>query len=77
MAMESSRVRADVIEVQEYPHVAQAYGVSGVPKTVINDEVQFTGAVTEAQFLQSILQAIGELEPEEDEQETEQITPIS
>jgi len=58
MAIESSRVTADVIEVQEYPHRAQAYGVRGVPMTVINDRVFFTGAVPESVFLQRVLEAV-------------------
>ena len=51
----------------------------GVPKTVINDRVQFTGAVTEEQFLLKVLQAVGEEEIEDDAQEqiSEQATPIS
>ena len=79
MAIESSRVRADVVEVQEFSHLAQAYRVRGVPKTVINDRVQFTGAVTEEAFLQKVLQAAGEEEIEDDPQEqiSEQTTPIS
>ena len=79
MAIESSRVLADVIEVQEFPHLARTYRVMGVPKTVINDRVQFTGAVTEEQFLLKVLQAVGEEEIEDDAQEqiSEQATPIS
>ena len=79
MAIESPRVLADVVEVQEFPHLAQAYRVMGVPKTVINDRVQFTGAVTEEAFLEKVLQAVGEKEIEDDGQEqiSEQTTPIS
>ena len=40
-------VVADVVEVQEFSHLAQEYHVMGVPKTVINDKVKITGAVTE------------------------------
>ncbi len=77
MAMESPRVVADVVEIQEFPHLAQAYGVRGVPKTVINDTIQFTGAVTEEVFLQHVLEAVGEEEPEEGaEKVSSQTTPI-
>ena len=58
MAQESPYVKADVVEVQEYPHLAQAYGVQGVPKTVINNRVTFTGAVPESEFLQRVLEAV-------------------
>ena len=57
---------ADVIEVQEFPHLAQAYRVMGVPKTVINDTVQFTGAVSEETLLKRVLEAVGEESPGDD-----------
>jgi predicted DsbA family dithiol-disulfide isomerase len=65
MAMESSRVKADVVEVREFPQIARAYRVSGVPKTVINDSVQFTGAVTEETFIRRIMEAVGQQEADE------------
>ncbi len=79
MAMESPRVTADVIEVQEYPDLASAYGVRGVPKTVINDRVQFTGAVPEDALTRYVLQAVGAEEAEEEQPEhfSDQTTPIA
>lgn len=71
MAMESSRVKADVVEVQEFPQIARAYRVSGVPKTVINDSVQFAGAVTEETFIRRIMEAVGQ-QQEADEAGEEQ-----
>ena len=60
MAMESPKVRTDVIEVQEFPSLSRTYAVRGVPKTVINDSVEFVGAVTEEAFLAHVLRAVGE-----------------
>ena len=60
MAIESDRVTADVVEIQEFPALAQAYGVRGVPLTVINDAVAFSGAVTEEEFLARLLEAVDE-----------------
>ncbi len=79
MAMESSRVVADVVQIQEYPQLARAYGVRGVPKTVINDSVQFTGAVTEDIFLGRILEAVGNAASAGlgENDVTGQITPIA
>ena len=79
MAMESSRVTADVIEIQEFPDLARAYTVMGVPKTVINDRLAFTGAVSEKVFMQRVLQAVGVAEPHEEGEElvSEQTTPIA
>ena len=50
----------------------------GVPKTVVNDSVQFTGAVTEEVLLKRVLEAVGEEEAEADggEQDSGLITPI-
>ena len=59
MAMENPNIRADVVEVQEFPHMAQRYRVMGVPKTVINETVQFMGAVSEETFMGQVLEAIG------------------
>jgi len=59
MALESDKVRADVVEVSEFPHLAQRYHVFGVPKVVINERIQFEGAVPEKMFLSYVLQAAG------------------
>ena len=69
MALESSMVVADVIEVQEFSHLAQAYQVRGVPKTIINDRVQITGAVAEEELLKQVLEAVGEADSEGEPEE--------
>ena len=51
MAIESERVTGDVIEATEFPDLVRRYGVRGVPKIVINDSVEFVGALPENQFL--------------------------
>jgi predicted DsbA family dithiol-disulfide isomerase len=58
MAMESPHIRADVVEITEFPHLAQRYQVRGVPKTVINEKAQFEGAVPEAAFLDRIKKSL-------------------
>ena len=65
MALESPKVVADVVEVQEFSHLAQAYRVMSVPKTVINDRVQIIGAVTEEELLKRVLEAAGEGDSED------------
>ena len=57
MAVASDRVTATTIEANEFPDLSSAYAVSGVPKIVINDRVEFLGALPEAQFLEAVLQA--------------------
>ena len=58
MAIESAYVTADVVEATEFPHLAQRYNVMGVPKTVVNDRVDFEGALPEPRFLQQVLRAV-------------------
>ena len=60
--MASPNVKAEIIECQEFPDMAQAFNVSGVPKTVINDHAEFVGAVPDEMFINAILQAIGKAE---------------
>lgn len=59
LAIESAQVTADVIEVAEFPDVAQRYQVYGVPKTIINEQVSIDGAVPEGRFLSLVLDAVG------------------
>jgi hypothetical protein len=54
MAIANSHIVADVVEVSEFPDLAQRYMVRGVPKTVINDSVEFLGNVPEAAFVEHI-----------------------
>lgn len=56
-ALESDLVRADVIDVGEFPRLGQKYGVLGVPKTVINEKAELVGAVPEAQFIAHVIRA--------------------
>jgi predicted DsbA family dithiol-disulfide isomerase len=62
MAIEFDNITADIIEANEFPELSQRYGVSGVPKTVINDKVEFVGAVPEEHFLAAIQQAVAPAE---------------
>lgn len=58
-AMESEFIRADAVEVTEFPHLAHRYAVRGVPKTVVNETVAIEGALPEAQYLERVLAALG------------------
>ena len=57
MAIESDQVRADMVEASEFPHLVHRYNVFAVPKTVVNDEVSFEGALPEPLFLEQVLKA--------------------
>lgn len=60
MAVESSRVTADVIEATEFPDLARRYGVRGVPKIIVNETTEFVGALPESQYLAYVRAAVGE-----------------
>ncbi len=58
MAMVGERVRAEVYEVSEFPDIVERYSIMGVPKVVVNEDVQFEGGVPEENFLRAVLQAV-------------------
>jgi glutaredoxin-like protein len=57
-ALESPRIRADMVESTEFPHIAHKYNVYGVPRTVINEHIFIDGAVPEETFLKNVLKAL-------------------
>ena len=59
MAVASDRVTATAIEATEFPDLSRAYRLSAVPKIVINDRVEFEGALPEPDFLGAVLRAAG------------------
>jgi glutaredoxin-like protein len=59
-AIESPRVRGEMVEATEFPHLSQRYGVSAVPRIVMNETVILDGAVPEPIFLEHILKAAGQ-----------------
>jgi predicted DsbA family dithiol-disulfide isomerase len=58
MAVASTRVKAECIEANEFPDLARRYQVMAVPKIVINDRVEFEGALPEPEFLDAVLRAV-------------------
>jgi alkyl hydroperoxide reductase subunit AhpF len=58
MAVASEKVTATAIEATEFPDLSRAYRVMAVPKIVINDTVEFEGALPEPQFLDAVLRAV-------------------
>ena len=54
MAFESPLITSDMVEVIEFPQLGVKYNVSGVPKIVVNEELQIEGAVPEPMLMQWI-----------------------
>jgi predicted DsbA family dithiol-disulfide isomerase len=57
MSIASDRVRSECVEANEFPELSQRYQVMAVPKIVINDRVEFEGAIPERDFVNAVLQA--------------------
>jgi predicted DsbA family dithiol-disulfide isomerase len=51
LAIESDLISADMVEVTEFPHLAQRYQVMGVPRTVIDETIHIEGAVPEPMLM--------------------------
>ena len=58
LAQANPKIKADMIEATEFPHLANKYGVMGVPKVVINEDVFFDGALREQAYLDKVLEAV-------------------
>ncbi len=58
LALANAKVQAEVIEVNEFPELAQRYGVRAVPLTVIADRVAIPGAVPEGVLVEQVLKAV-------------------
>ena len=57
MAMVNPLIRAEGIEISEFPELAQQYGVQAVPLTVINDKFAVPGMIPEDQFVEIVAKA--------------------
>ncbi|MCS7191091.1 MAG: thioredoxin family protein, partial [Fimbriimonadales bacterium] len=55
LAMASDLITAEGISSEEFPELANQYGVMAVPKVVINDRHSFEGALPEPVFVQQVL----------------------
>ena len=58
-AIESRKVRADMVEATEFPQLVMRHGVRGVPKTVVNNRPAAEGMMPEDRFLEAILASAG------------------
>jgi len=59
-SLENPMIRAEMIEAMEFSDMAQKYSVMAVPKIVVNDSVEFEGAVPENLFAERILSALSQ-----------------
>jgi predicted DsbA family dithiol-disulfide isomerase len=60
LAIESDLITADLVEVTEFPDLAQRYQVRAVPRTIVNETGVIEGALPEAQFVEAVIAATQE-----------------
>jgi predicted DsbA family dithiol-disulfide isomerase len=58
MSIASDRIRSECVEANEFPELSQRYQVMAVPKIIINDRVEFEGAIPERDFVNAVLRAV-------------------
>jgi predicted DsbA family dithiol-disulfide isomerase len=55
MAMQSEKVTMASVGAAEFPDTVRRYRITGVPKTVVNDQVEILGAQPESLFVAEAL----------------------
>jgi predicted DsbA family dithiol-disulfide isomerase len=55
MAFECPHITAVTVQATEFYDLARKFRVTGVPKTVVNEEIEILGALPEAQFVRAAL----------------------
>jgi glutaredoxin-like protein len=58
-AIENTMIRLNLVEITEFPELAQKYNFVSVPKVVINRKSEFIGAVPEDVFVEFIMTSVG------------------
>ena len=53
-AIESQKVTAEIIDSRMFPDMATRHAVMGVPKIVLNDNLDITGAITDVEFFDKL-----------------------
>jgi glutaredoxin-like protein len=63
LAIESEMIWSDMVEATEFVPLAQKYAVTGVPKIVINEKFEVSGALPEDLFVAHVMHALSHVEP--------------
>jgi len=51
MAFASPNITAYAVEATEFPDLARRYQITGVPKTIVNEDVEILGALPQDAFV--------------------------
>jgi predicted DsbA family dithiol-disulfide isomerase len=55
MAFLNANITATTVQATEFFNLARTYRVTGVPKTVVNGEIEILGALPESEFVRAVL----------------------
>ena len=61
LALQFSNIQTEVIEIQEYPELADNYDISTVPVTVINDKIRLAGQFSSNTLVETIVKVDKEI----------------
>lgn len=56
MAFANSNITSHAIEATEFMELSRKFRVTGVPKTIVNDEIEIMGALPEEMYVRAALQ---------------------
>ena len=59
MAFANPHITAYAVEATEFPDLARKYRVTGVPKTVVDDDIEILGALPEEMYVEQALASNG------------------
>lgn len=57
MALESEKITAHLVNIEDYPHLALRFNIENVPHTVVNGKDSVEGALDERDFTDKVLAA--------------------
>ena len=58
MAFANPHITAFAVEATEFPDLARRYRVNGVPKTVVNEDVEIIGGLPQDDFVRQALAGV-------------------
>jgi predicted DsbA family dithiol-disulfide isomerase len=67
MAFANPLITAFAVEVTEFPDLARRYRVTGVPKTVVDEEIEILGGLPQDAFVEQALSSIKSQGPSVDD----------
>jgi predicted DsbA family dithiol-disulfide isomerase len=58
MAFANTNITAIAVEATEFPDLSRRYRVTGVPKTVVNEDIEILGGLPQDAFVEQVLSTL-------------------